>query len=169
MGHRHAPIRPQILRGAQSHAVVVLLLDNPPSGETSDRVEAGRPRRPPRSNSSPVPPACWLRQCNGLHLPPPHPPLASVGHRTLCCLPHPPAPTRQSRPPPLLADCCFLKSRAVPVVVVTGRRVCVRRRLPTPSCHSPPARPLSCPSPPPTDAFLPCTLKDVLPAQRDAD
>jgi hypothetical protein len=146
-GHRRAPIRPQILRGARLRAVVVLLLDNPPPGETSDRVEAGHHHRPPRSNGSPIPSACWLSQCDGLHVPPLHPPLASVGHRTLRCLPHPPAPACQSRLPPLSADCCFLRSRAITVVVVTGRRICVNRHLPTPSCHPPPPPAPSLPIP----------------------
>ena len=69
------PIRPRILRGARSCAVVVLLLNDPPPGETSDWVEAGRRRCLPRSDGSPALPTCWLRQCDGLPVPPPPPPL----------------------------------------------------------------------------------------------
>jgi hypothetical protein len=61
---------------------------------------------------------------------------------------------------------------------IAGRRGHCRHRLPRPCPPTsrnlvvpppPPACPLSRPSPPTDDAFLPRTLKDVLPAQRDAD
>ncbi len=135
--------------------VVVLLLNDPPPGETSDWVEAGRRRRPPSSDGSPGLPARWLRRCDGLRAPSPPPPLASVGHLTLRRPPHPPEPARRSRPPPSSADCRFLRSPAVTVVAVTGCRVCVRRRRPTSSCRPPPRPPpLSpIPSPPMTHSF----------------
>jgi hypothetical protein len=90
-GRRHAPICHRISRGARSRAVVVILLDDPPPGETSDRVEAGRRRRPPRSDGSPGPLARWLHRCDGLRgllLPLPSPPSSAASSRD-----RPPIPT----------------------------------------------------------------------------
>ena len=96
----------------------------------------------------------------------PLPPLATKPSVVCRILPRPPANPDRLHCQAIVVSCnpgpsqSSLSPAAASVSAPVSR---THRAIP------PPARPLSCPSPPPDDAFLPRTLKDVLPAQRDAD
>jgi hypothetical protein len=96
----------------------------------------------------------------------PLPPLATEPSVVCRILPRPPANPERLHCRPIVVFCNPGPSRSLLSPAAAYVSAAVSRphhAIPPPAC------PLSCPSPPPDDAFLPRTLKDVLPAQRDAD
>ncbi len=105
------------------------------SGEGKMSLSSAKIRWFPRSPRKLAPSMQWASRTSSfpspcLHWPPKPPSSAAPSHAR-----------RQSRPPPLSANCHFLGSPAIVVVVITGRRIHVRCHCLISSCRPPPRPP----------------------------